>query len=233
VGSQLAAPPLGVVAGLAAWVGWQLGGGRTLVLLGGAVMLVWAARRLIQTSRERHERSTRRAQVVELCDALAAELAAGLPASLAAERACATWDELRDVVHSARLGDNLAVALRRQAVALPGAEGLRSIAAAWEVAERSGAALVIVLSKVAEGLRTDEEARDEVTAALGPPRATAKMLAVLPLFGLTLGASMGADPLGFLLGSPPGLLCLAIGCGLALVGLWWVERLASAVESRS
>ncbi len=228
-------PPItataGVATGLTVCVLWLSRGGLAIALLGGVVLLGWAIRRIIDNSRRRRERARRRAAVVELCDALAAELDAGLPAAQAAERACASWDELRDVVNSARLGDDLAAALRRQGAALPGAEGLRSVAAAWEVAGRSGAALVVVLSRVAASLRSDEEARDEVTAALGPPRATAKMLALLPLFGLALGLSMGADPLGFLLGSTAGLFCLAAGCGLALAGVWWVEQLASAVES--
>lgn len=205
-------------------------GSSVIVLTGGGAGAGWAVQQLIRSSRQRRLRGERRATVVELCDALAAELEAGLPVSTAIQRACSAWPELSDVVNTASLGDDVAAALRRQAAALPGAEGLRSVAAAWDVAARSGAALAVVLGRVAAGLRSDEEARAEVTAALGPPRATAKMLAVLPLFGIALGASMGADPLGFLLGTGAGLVCLTVGTALALVGLWWVERLSSAAE---
>ncbi len=104
------------------------------------------------------------------------------------------------------------------------------MAAAWEVAGSSGTALASVLDRTARGLRDDDDARAEVLAALGPPRATARMLALLPLFGLALGASIGAHPIEFLVGTSWGLGCLFGGVGLALVGVWWVERLAAAAE---
>lgn len=209
----------------------QAQGPRVLVLGVGAVAVSWAAQHLIASWRTRALQTRRRGAVVEFCDALAAELEAGLPAVTAMERACAPWPELAGVVNATRLGDDVAAALRRTAASMPGAEGLRSVAAAWDVAARSGAGLAVVLGRVAAGLRSDEEARAEVTAALGPPRATAKMLAVLPLFGIALGISMGAHPVGFLLQTGAGVSCLAIGTALALAGLWWVERLASAAEA--
>ncbi len=56
------------------------------------------------------------------------------------------------------------------------------------------------------------------------------MLACLPLVGIAMGQSMGADPLSFLLGTSWGLGCLSAGVVLALTGVWWVELLASAAE---
>ena len=58
------------------------------------------------------------------------------------------------------------------------------------------AALAVVLDRIGVGLRDEEEARAEVAASLAPARATAKLLAGLPVFGLALGMSMGARPLG-------------------------------------
>lgn len=220
------------VAGFAVGAVWLLHaqGLRVILLAVGAVAVTWVAQQLMASWRSRVAQNRRRAAVVEFCDALSAELEAGLPATTAMERACASWAELAGVVNAARLGDDVAGALRRSAGSMPGAEGLRSVAAAWDVAARSGAALAVVLARVAAGLRSDEEARAEVTAALGPPRATAKMLAVLPLFGIALGVSMGAHPVGFLVETGPGAFCLGTGTALALGGLWWVERLASAAE---
>jgi tight adherence protein B len=215
--------------GAGLWLVRPAVGAVTVLALGGAGV-GWAVHKLIGNWRDRRVRQQRRVAVVELCDALTAELEAGLPAPTAMKRACLTWPELSDIASRATLGDDVVAALRQRAAASPGAEGLRSVAAAWEVAGRSGAALAVVLGRVAAGLRSDEAARAEVTAALGPPRATAKMLAVLPLFGVALGASMGADPIGFLLGSGAGLVCLAVGTALALAGVWWVEQLASAAE---
>lgn len=221
--------PLASAAALAAWQLLRSEGLAVVVLgLGGAAVAA-VTQRLLAAWHRRQTRSRRQAACVEFCDALAAELDGGLPAVTALERAGAPWPELAGVVSAARLGDDVSAALRRSAQ-LPGAEGLRAVAAAWDVASRSGAALSLVLTRVAAGLRNDQEARAEVVAALGPPRATAKMLAVLPLFGIGLGFSMGADPLRFLLHTGAGAGCLSAGAALALLGVWWVERLATAAE---
>lgn len=221
--------PVAVAAMAAAVALWSGGGVRLGLLLvagGGAVILL---RRMSGLWRLRRARERRRQAVISVCDALAAELRGGLPAGHAVARSCDGAAELAPVVTAARLGGNVAHSLRRCAE-LPGAEGLRAVAAAWEVAGSSGAALAGVLERVAAGLRSDEDARAEVAAALGPPRATAKMLAGLPLVGIAMGVSMGADPVSFLLRTPWGLGCLSAGILLALVGLWWVEALASSAE---
>jgi tight adherence protein B len=194
-----------------------------------ALVAGFLADRVLGRWRVRRARAERRQMVLEVCDAVAAELRAGMPTDVAVAHATQGWPELEPVAATSRLGGDLPSALH-QAARQPGASGLDAMAASWEVSTRSGAPLADVLDRVAAGLRDDEEALAEVTAALGPPRATAKMLAVLPVLGVGLGMSMGADPLAFLLGSPLGLGCLGLGVLLALVGLWWVEQLAAAVE---
>ena len=69
-----------------------------------------------------------------------------------------------------------------------------------------------------------------MAASLAPARATAKLLAGLPVFGLALGMSMGARPLDVPARQRPGLACLAGGLLLAGLGVLWVERLVDAVE---
>lgn len=209
---------------------WAFGGGARLVMVGVAGWVGLAlVRRLVVGWRHRKSRRVRQKLVIAVCDGLSAELRGGLPTSTAVCRACDDDSDLDPIVAAALLGGDVAGAFRACAE-LPGADGLRAIAAAWEVAGSSGAALAGVLERVAHGLRCDDEARAEVHAALGPPRATAKMLAVLPLFGLALGGSIGADPAHFLLATAWGLGCLAGGVMLALLGVWWVERLATNAE---
>ncbi len=111
-----------------------------------------------------------------------------------------------------------------------GFEPLAHIAAGWEVSHRSGAGLADVLDRLSLSLRDDEDVRLEVAGALGPPRATARLLAALPIFGALLGIGLGADPVGVLLGSMLGAGCLAVGAALAITGLFWVERIAAAAE---
>lgn len=202
---------------------------RLVLLVVAASVLTFVVRRLLERIRRRHRRQATELAVIEFCDALAAELAAGVATGRAVELAAAVNPEWRAVVVTGRLGGDVAAALRDQA-GRPGAHGLNAVAAAWEVSVGSGAALADVLDKTAAALRDEQEARVEVAAALAVPRATARMLAVLPLFGLGLGMSMGADPLGFLLGSTFGLAVLMCGLLLALIGVVWVERLADGAE---
>jgi tight adherence protein B len=219
----LAAVAVGALGSLLGAAAQTVAGAVAAVAVGGLL------RRVLEAGRARRVRRFRQRRVVVLCDALAAELRGGLPMSTVIRRCCGDDVELAPIVHAAELGGDVAGAFRRGA-RLPGAVGLRAIAAAWDIAGSTGSALAGVLDRISAGLRDDEEARAEVAAALGPPRATAKLLAVLPLFGLALGASIDAHPVRFLLGTTPGLLCLAAGTALALLGLWWVERLAAGAE---
>jgi tight adherence protein B len=203
--------------------------GVAAIVLPGTAAVAFVVRRLLTQVRGRRRRDARRRQVLEFCDALTAELQAGLPAPIALERACAAWPEMAPVASASRLDGDVPSTLRAVA-RLPGSAGLTAVAAAWDVAERSGAGLAVVVERVTESVRHDADAAAEVASALGPPRATARMLVALPVLGVGLGMSMGANPLDFLLTTTPGLGCLFLGLMLALLGLVWVERLAAAAE---
>jgi tight adherence protein B len=216
----------GVTAAAAALSG-RVGYALPLVAL---VVVVGAVRRLLAGGRARRASDRRRRAVVVFCDHLSAEMRAGLPAVTALERSCRGTTELATVVATARLGGDVADAFRTCA-GTRGYEGLRAVAGCWEVAASAGTGLATALDRIAASLRVEQEARSEVQASLGPPRATAKLLAVLPAFGMVLGSSIGGRPLHFLLQTSWGLGCLSVGALLAIAGLCWVEALAAAVES--
>jgi tight adherence protein B len=182
----------------------------------------------------RHRRATlvRRAATIELCAALAAELRAGAVPVDALIHAIGSVPGLCDAVaRTARLGGEVGPALVAASVR-PGAAGLARLAAVWSVTQYSGAGLVDGVERIAEWLRDDEAMVREVGAQLAGARATARLLAVLPVVGLALGSGIGAEPLGVLLHTPWGLACLALGSALVGLGLWWTERLARSVEDR-
>ena len=93
--------------------------------------------------------------------------------------------------------------------------------------------MAVVLERMSEALRAEDAVRREVDAALGPPRATARMLAALPAFGLLLGIGLGGNPVDLLLTTPLGAGCLAIGSAFAVTGVWWVDRLAQRAQRRT
>lgn len=107
------------------------------------------------------------------------------------------------------------------------------LAACWDVAELSGAPLSRLLSRYAGALEAELDADAARQTALAGPRATVKLLAWLPLFGLGLGLLMGVDPVGILLGTPVGLGALACGALLMTVGRIWSQRMVAAAEDIS
>lgn len=87
--------------------------------------------------------------------------------------------------------------------------------------------MAATLEAVADGMASDDAVRTVVAGELAGPRATGKLMAVLPLVGLALGYALGGDPVRFLLGGLLGWCCLVGGALLAAVGVMWVEALAS------
>jgi tight adherence protein B len=171
---------------------------------------------------QRRAAAAKRATVIEACEVLAAELSAGRPPAAALAGAATVCPDLEVVSAAAKLGGDVPALLELVAEA-PGAEGLRALSAAWRVADESGAAFALITERLAESLRADETIRRQITTGVAGTRATARLLAVLPLFGTALGYAIGADPLAFLTNTPPGWLCLALGLTLIILGLRWTD----------
>jgi tight adherence protein B len=169
------------------------------------------------------------AQMAEVCDLLAAELSAGRPAEAALAEAAQAWAPLLPVAEVCRLGGDVPAAFREVA-ATSGAGGLRLLAAAWSVSLRTGGGLGAATARVADAVRRDQVTRRLVAGELASARATARLVAGLPVLALLLGSGAGADPWSFLLRTPWGWACLGSGLATGLLGLWWMELIASEAE---
>jgi tight adherence protein B len=229
-----ARPPAALTAvatPVVAVVGWTVVGvGHVVVVAALAGAALGAAR--VVARRQRARVADRRSEAVLLaCEAMAADLAAGQPPLNALRRAASDWPELAPVAAAGELDADVPDALRALA-GLPGAAALGSVAAAWQVAHRSGAGLAGALARTAETLRDDRRTRRLVSTELAAARATARMMAALPVLVLLLGVGLGGDPLGFLLHSPVGTGCLVAGLALTYAGTSWLDRVADAVLHR-
>ena len=192
----------------------------------GATLFVLRQTRIART---RSASLRTRAQTIAALDLLAAELRAGILPRQAIETLADDAPSLRAAGAAAARGGDVVAALRA-ASAGPGAGALADLAGAWHVAERAGAPLADVLDRVATAVRDDAEVDREVQAEAAPARATGRLMAVLPVLGLSLGAGMGANPVHVLTGTVVGAMCLAGGFALACAGLVWVDRIVASVD---
>ncbi|MFF5474959.1 type II secretion system F family protein [Streptomyces achromogenes] len=202
------------------------------VVAGAAGVPVLRRVRLARQARDARER--RADAVIALCGVLAGEVRAGRQPGAALAWAARDSTGLGDgqaaVVAAARFGGDvpgaLAVAARQ-----PGAEGLLGLAACWRVAVDQGAGLAAGLDRLDGALRAERDGRADLRAQLAGARATAVLLAALPVLGLLLGTAMGADPARVLLHTGAGLGCLMAGAVFEAAGMWWATRIVRGAEA--
>ncbi|MEV5680344.1 type II secretion system F family protein [Streptomyces sp. NPDC052179] len=212
-------------------------GASVLPLVAGAVA-VPSVRRWLRGRSRRRARERGAEAVTALCGAVVGELRAGREpgqALLVAVRDAVAPDGALDgaeaaVLAAARFGGDVPDALRKAADG-PGLGGMAGMAACWRVAVDGGAGLAAGLDRLEGALRAERLRREELRAQLAGAWSTVVVLALLPVAGLGLGAALGADPLGVLLHSPGGLMCLAVGGLLEAAGLLWAARIVRGGEA--
>ncbi len=218
------------VAAVTTTIAVALATGAALLTLAAGVAGVSAVRAASGRARRRRAEALR-AAVLDLLAGLAAELRAGSqPRDALAVVSASVPALLAPVAAAARSPVADPAAALDLAAREPGAAALADLAVAWRVVADTGAGLAGVVDRVAAGARAEAAVRREVASQLAGPRATAALLAGLPLAGVGLGAALGADPLGFLLEARPGRICLLAAVLLVAAGGAWTEVIAARAE---
>lgn len=200
--------------------------------LGGALVLATAliGPAVAQRALARHRADRRDALLPEFLERLASSMRAGsalAPAFVATARS--TPDPLgRDlarVTDEVEHGAGLAAALARWGGRPSAGPQVALTAAALGLAAACGGEVARSVDRVAATLRERRELRREVHALATQARASAVVLAAIPLGFTGLVASADRAAISFLITSPIGLLCLSGGLFLETVGAVWMARI--------
>jgi len=208
---------------------------------GGAVLLplttVLAAAMLGATGglRYRRRRRSRRGmdearQLETAIDVLVGELRVGAhPAQAFAVAADETGgpvaDSCRAVAARARLGADVTAGLRSVAETSALAAHWDRLAVCWELASEHGLAMSTLMRAAQRDIVERQRFSGHVTSAMAGARATAAILAGLPMLSVLFGQLIGADPAAFLLAGHAGGWLLLIGVTLVCCGLLWSDRI--------
>jgi tight adherence protein B len=163
--------------------------------------------------------------LIALADALSAELRAGAAPREAMWRAARDQPALAPVAAAARSPTGDVVSALHELSARAGGAAAVDLATAWVVCESTGGRLATPVARLSRSWRDEEQVRREVSASLAGPRATAVLLAGLPLVGLAMSASLGANPVRLLARPSMALFVLVPGLVLEGIGVLWITRI--------
>jgi tight adherence protein B len=187
-----------------------------------------------KASRKRTRRAEEAASLQAALGILVGELRVGAHPVVAFERAAAEVDgavaeSLLAVAARARLGADVSAGLHSAAMQSTVPQYWERLSATWLLAQTRGLAIVALIRAAEQDVVERERFAAGVTAGMAGARATAAILAGLPVLGVGLGHLIGAQPLRFLLSGGVGGWCLVIGVTLACTGLWWSDRITDRV----
>jgi tight adherence protein B len=185
----------------------------------------------------RHRRRTRRrrgvgeARALETAlDVLVGELRVGAHPVRAFGVAAAETDQtsvaagLRAVAARARLGADVPAGLRSVAGSSSLPAQWERLAVYWQLACEHGLAISTLMHAAQRDIVERQRFSTQVNSGMAGARASAAILAALPVLGMLLGQLIGADSVGFLLTGRGGGL-LVTGVALVCVGLLWSDRI--------
>jgi tight adherence protein B len=202
-----------------------------------AIAVIAATARLRYRRRRSSRRGTDESRELETAiDVLVGELRVGAHpahafAVAADETAGPVADSCRAVAARARLGADVTAGLRSVAAtsALP-AQWDR-LAVCWQLATEHGLAMSTLMRAAQRDIAERQRFSGQVMSAMAGARATAAILAGLPVLSVLLGQLIGADPIAFLLRGHVGGWLLVVGMTLVCGGLLWSDRITARATS--
>ncbi len=138
---------------------------------------------------------------------------------------------LRAVAARARLGADVTAGLRAAARSSALPAHWERLAVCWQLASDHGLAIATLMRAAQRDITERQRFSVRVSASMAGARATAAILAALPVLGVLLGQLIGARPLSFLLSGHAGGWLLVVGSALACGGLLWSDRITDRLAA--
>jgi tight adherence protein B len=181
--------------------------------------------------RRRSGRGIHESQEMETAiDVLVGELRVGAhPASAFAVAAEETDGPVagacRAVAARARLGADVTAGLRGVAKTSALPAHWQRLAVCWQLAADHGLAMSTLMHAARRDIAERQRFSGQVRSAMAGARATAAILASLPVLSVLMGELIGARPVAFLLGGRLGGVLLVVGLTLVCAGLLWSDHI--------
>jgi tight adherence protein B len=138
---------------------------------------------------------------------------------------------LRAVAARARLGADVTAGLRAAARSSALPAHWDRLAVCWQLASDHGLAIATLMRAAQRDIAERQRFSARVSSSMAGARATAAILAGLPVLGVLLGQLIGARPLSFLLNGHAGGWLLVVGSTLACGGLLWSDRITDRLAA--
>ena len=211
-------------------VGYAIGGPALALLFGAGGVALFPI--LARQARARRLRlcDTQMPQALEIVT-LALRAGHPLPKALAiaaAEAPQPIADELQRVVDEHDLGRPMGDVLLQMGRRLPESESVHTFMTAVLVLQQTGGNLIAVIDRIIENARARAQYRAKLRALTAEGRASAKMLAIMPLAFAVLAAAVDPTYVGTLVSTTGGNVVLAMTAALWLLGIAWTQRLVKA-----
>ncbi|BBZ78088.1 hypothetical protein MANY_34250 [Mycolicibacterium anyangense] len=199
------------------------------VVIAAALLTATLAVRRRQARHQHRRRADARALAAAL-EVLVGELRVGAHPVLAFAVAATESDgdvgaSLQAVAARAGLGADVAGGLHAVADRSLVAGQWSRLAVCWQLAAEQGLGMTALMRAAQRDIVERQRFADRVQAGLAGARATALILAGLPVLGVLLGQLIGARPVAFLAGAGLGGWLLVTGVMLVCLGLLWADRI--------
>jgi tight adherence protein B len=100
----------------------------------------------------------------------------------------------------------------------------------WDVAEQSGGPIADAMNNLSRTFAIADRHRRDIELAFAGPRATAKLVNLLPVACLGLAQCFGLNPIGAIATKPLASISFAVGLGLLVLGRFWSRRILAKAK---